>query len=284
MEYDYEISFLSVGHGDATLICQTTKKHAVLIDAAAAAPVLSALFTIKELKAIFITHWDEDHIGGMPAVISLLKSQNNKDVAFYINRQYSDTEIANRFSRTLDEGREDGTIKIAMAYKEYPGQVELIGGLFIILWPCHHVGIINPQDKNLDSLILKFEIEAMSVLLGGDAKGVVWPQIENTKLRSKVLRFPHHGGRLSTSKESWTADKLISEVDPEYVVLSSRKKSRHHPSQEFFEAMKNHTTRKFLFTSEGTIILQAESKSGAICVRCMLDNKEDETGGRSCFC
>lgn len=272
MEYDYEISFLAVGHGDATLICQTAKKHAVLIDAATAAPVLAALSNIKGLKAIFITHWDEDHIGGMPAVISFLKSQNNKDVAIYINRQYSDTEIANRFSRTLDEGFEDGIIKIEMAYTDNPGRVKLIGGIFVILWPYHYVGIINPKDKNLDSLILRFEIEAMSVLLGGDAKGVVWPQIENKKLRSKVLRFPHHGGRLSTSKESWSSDKLISEVDPEYIVLSLRNKSPHHPSQEFLAAMKNHTTRKFLFTSEGTIILQAESKSGAICLGCMPDN------------
>jgi competence protein ComEC len=267
MPYDYEISFLAVGHGDATLICQTAKKHAVLIDAATAAPVLSALSTIKELKAIFITHWDKDHIGGMPAVISLLKSQNNKDVALFINRQYSDTKIANRFSRTLDESREDGTIKFEMAYKDYPGRVKLIDGMFVILWPYHYVGIINPKDKNLDSLVLRFEIKTISVLLGGDAKGIVWPQIENSKLKANIFRFPHHGGRLSTIKESWSSDKLISEVDPEYIVLSLLKKSPHHPSQEFFEAMKNHTTRKFLFTSAGTIILQAESKSGAICIR-----------------
>lgn len=272
MQYDYEISFLAVGHGDATLICQTAKKHAVLIDAATASPVLSALSTIAELKAIFITHWDEDHIGGMPAVIKFLTSQNNKGVTIYINRQYPETEISERFRRALDEGREEGTIEIAMAYEEYPGQVELIEGLFIILWPHHHVGIINPKDKNLDSLVLRFEVEAVSILLGGDAKGVVWPQVENKKLRSKVLRFPHHGGRLSISKECWSSDKLISEVDPDYIVLSLRKKSRHHPSQEFLEAMRKHPNRKFLFTSEGTIILQAESKSGAICLRCMPDN------------
>lgn len=267
MQYDYEISFLAVGHGDATLICQTAKKHAVLIDAATAAPVLSGLSAIKELKAIFITHWDKDHIGGMPAVISLLKSQNNKDVAIYINRQYSDTKTAKRFSRTLDEGLEDGIIKIEMAYKDNPGKVRLIGGIFVILWPYHYVGIINPQDKNLDSLILRFEIEAISVLLGGDANGVVWPQIANKKLRSNVLRFPHHGGRLLTSKESWSSDKLIGEVNPEYVILSVGVHSRNQPSKEFIKAMKKHPHRKFLKTSEGTISLQMESKSGDISLR-----------------
>lgn len=272
MEYDYEISFLAVGHGDATLICQTAKKHAVLIDAATAAPVLSALSTIKELKAIFITHWDEDHIGGMPVVIKLLTSKSKKDVTVYINRQYPETEISERFRRTLDEGREEGTIQFAMAYKEHPGQVELIGGLFHILWPRHEIGIVNCKDKNLDSLILRFEIEKLSILLGGDAKGIVWPQIERKKLKAKILLFPHHGGRLSISKESWSSDRLIAEVDPEYVVLSVRSNSRHHPSPEFLEAIRKHPTRKFLFTSEGTVILQAESKSGDICLRCMPDN------------
>jgi competence protein ComEC len=267
MRYDYEISFLAVGHGDATLICQTAKKHAVLIDAAIAAPVLSAISTISELKAIFITHWDEDHFGGMPAVIKLLTSQNKRDVTVYINRQFSKTKIAQRFRRTLDEGREEGTITIPPAFADNSGHVKTIGGIFFILWPYNYVGIINPEDRNLDSLILRFEVEAISVLIGGDAKGVVWPRLDNKGLRSKVFRFPHHGGRLSTSKKSWSANKLISEVDPEYVVLSSREKSRQHPSQEFFEAMKNHTTRKFLFTSEGTIILQAESKTGAICIK-----------------
>jgi len=264
MQCDYEISFLSVGDGDATLICQTANKHAVLIDAATDTPVLSALSTITELEAIFITHWDKDHIGGMPSIITHLRSLNNKDVAVFINRQYSDTEVVKRLCRTLDEGHEDGTITFKMAYKDHPGQVELIGGRFMFLWPYHYVGIVNYNDKNIDSLILRFEIEKISILLGGDAKGTVWPQIGSKKLKAKILRFPHHGGRLSTSKESWSSDKLISEVDPEYVILSVGIGSRHHPSKEFIEAMKKHPNRKFLFTSKGTISLQAESKSGDI--------------------
>lgn len=269
MQYDYEISFLAVGHGDATLICQTAKKHAVLIDAATAAPVLSALSAIAEVKAIFITHWDKDHIGGMPAVINLLTSKNNKDVTVYINRQYPGTEISERFRRTLDEGIEDGTIKTAMAYKESPGQVELIGGLFIILWPWHwhKDSILNYKDTNLDSLVLRFEIATISVLLGGDAKGIVWPQIENSKLKANIFRFPHHGGSLSTSKKSWSSDKLIGEVDPDYVILSVGIHGRNHPSKEFIEAMKKHPNRKFFFTSKGTISLQMESKSGDISLR-----------------
>ncbi len=270
MQPDYEISFLSVGHGDATLICQTAKKHAVLIDAATAAPVLAALSTSIELRGIFITHWDEDHIAGIPAVISHLRSLKNKDVAVFINREYAGTKIVKRFRRALDEGREDGTIKIEMAYQDFPGQVDLIGGRFIILWPYHHTAIVKDKDKNLDSLILRFEIKKISILLGGDAKGIVWPQIESKKLKANIFRFPHHGGKLCSSKESWSCDKLILEVDPEYVVLSVRSNSRYHPSEEFIAAMKKHPRRQFLFTSNGTISLQIESTSGDVALSSML--------------
>lgn len=68
-------------------------------------------------------------------------------------------------------------------------------------------------------------------------------------------------------KQCWSSDKLISEVDPEYIVLSLRKKSPHHPSPEFLEAMRKHPDRKFLLTSEGTVSLQAQSKSGDISLR-----------------
>lgn len=272
MESDYEISFLSVGHGDATLICLTVKKHAVLIDAASHGPVLTAVASGPlELKAIFVTHLDKDHIAGLPAVISYLRSTKKTNILLFMNRQHAETKIVERFCRALDEAREDGTIKLEMAYKEYPGHVDLIGGSFVILWPTHENAILNDKDNNNDSLILRFEINKMRLLLGGDAEGIIWPQIESHDLKAKILRFPHHGGRLYSSKESWSSDKLIVEVDPEYVVLSVPSNSRHHPSEEFITAMKNHPNRHFLFTSEGNISMQAESKSGDIILSSMLE-------------
>ncbi len=69
-QHDYEVIFVDVGQGDATIIHKLSNIHSVLVDAGVADPVLSILKQHAELEAIFITHWDKDHIGGMPTVIN----------------------------------------------------------------------------------------------------------------------------------------------------------------------------------------------------------------------
>ena len=135
VEHDYEVIFVDVGQGDATLVRQLSNMNSVLIDAGVANPVLSVLKRGAELEGIFITHWDKDHIGGMPSIIRWLSNQNQKAVEIYVNRQPQSTDISKRLSKTLDEARESGTIILKMAYKEFPGQVPLIGGIFLFYGP-----------------------------------------------------------------------------------------------------------------------------------------------------
>jgi len=264
-EHDYEVIFVDVGQGDATLIRQLSSMNSVLIDAGVANPVLSVLKRGAELEGIFITHWDKDHIGGMSAVISALSNQNQKAVEIYVNRQAQSTDISKRLSKTLDEARESGTIILKMAYKEFPGQVQLIGGIFFIFWPLHETALLHPDDRNFDSLILHFEVGKFSLLLGGDAKGDVWPQIDQSSLKADVLRYPHHGGKLFKNKDNWCADELISKVNPGWVIVSVGKKKQHgHPSEEFTSAKSKHPNIQFLSTAKGNINLQIESSAGNI--------------------
>ena len=201
-QHDYLAEFLNVSQGDATLISQLPQKYSVLIDAAITKPVILALRHTTELKAIFVTHWDADHISGMPGLIRWLSDQHKKDVRFFVNRQQSDSNIAKRLRRSLDEASENGTINLQMAYRDFPGVVKIIGGTISILWPTHESGVLNPADRNLDSLVLRFDAGAFQLLLGGDAKGSVWPNIKEQELPASVFRYPHHGGRLLTSDKN----------------------------------------------------------------------------------
>jgi competence protein ComEC len=265
IQYDYEAMFIDVGQGDATIINQLSNMHSVLVDAGVPNPVLSVLKHSAELEGIFITHWDKDHIGGMPAVINWIKDQRQKAVEVFVNRQVPSSNISKRLRKTLDEARESETILFRMAYKEFPGYVELIGGNFFILWPLHETGVLYPDDKNLDSLILRFEVDKFSLLLGGDAKGDAWPRIDHKALKADVLRYPHHGGKLHKNKNDWSADELISKVNPDWVVVSVGKKKQHgHPSEEFIDAQSRHLKIQFLDTSKGNIRLQIESSTGNI--------------------
>ncbi len=265
VEHDYEVIFVDVGQGDATLIRQLSNMNSVLIDAGVVNPVLSVLKRSAELEGIFITHWDEDHIGGIPAVIGWIKDQHQKAVRVFVNRQVQSTDISRRLCQTFDEALENKTIIFQMAYKEFPKQVNLIGGSFFILWPLHEIGVLNPKDRNLDSLILRFEVGKFALLLGGDAKGNVWPRIDQTDLKADVLRYPHHGGKLYNNKGDWSADELISKVDPGWIVVSVGKENPYdHPSEEFMSAKSKYPNILFFSTAEGNINLQIESSAGNI--------------------
>ena len=264
-QHDYEVIFVDVGQGDATIIHKLSNMRSVLVDAGIADPVLSILKQHAELEAIFITHWDKDHIGGMSAVIKWLSNQNQKEVEVFVNRQFPSSNISKRLRKTLDEALGNGTIIHSMAYKEFPKQVKLIGGTFFILWPLHETGLLYPDDRNLDSVILRFEMGKFSLLLGSDAKGDVWPQLDRTALKADIFRYPHHGGKLYKNKDDWSADELISKVNPDWVVVSVGKNNPHgHPSEEFRQAKSRYPTIQFLDTTKGNIRLQIESSTGNI--------------------
>lgn len=125
VEHDYEVIFVDVGQGDATLIRQLSNMNSVLIDAGVANPVLSILKQSAELEGIFITHWDKDHIGGMPAVIDWIKDLHQRAVEVFVNRQVQSSDISKRLRKTLDEALENRTIIFRMAYKEFPQQAKL---------------------------------------------------------------------------------------------------------------------------------------------------------------
>jgi len=264
-QHDYEVIFVDVGQGDGTLIRQLSNMHSVLIDAGAGKPVLSVLKQSSKLEAIFITHWDKDHIGGMPGVISWLSNQHQKTVNVFINLQDTSTDIAKKFRRTLEEAYNNGTIELKPACNDSKGSIEIIDGKFLILWPPHATVVLHPENRNLGSLVLRFKVGVFSLLLGGDATGDVWPCIDHMSLKTDIFRYPHHGGALFNGTNSWSADQLISKVNPDWIVVSVGANNPHgHPSKEFIDAQSRHPNIQFLYTIKGNINLKIESSTANI--------------------
>ena len=262
IQYDYEAIFIDVGQGDATIIHNLSDMHSVLVDAGIPNPVLSVLKQSAELEAIFITHWDKDHIGGMPTVI---EDQRQNIVEIFVNLQHATTDIAKRLTRTLHAAYNDGKIKLKPACNDSKYPVEIINGKFLILWPPHAIVITRPDDRNFGSVILRFEVGKFSSLLGGDAKGDVWPKVDRAALKADIFRYPHHGGELYRNKDDWSADELISKVNPDWVVVSVGKNNPHgHPSKEFNQVKSRYPAIQFLDTTKGNIRLQIESSTGNI--------------------
>ena len=263
IQYDYEAIFIDVDQGDATIIHKLSNKHSVLVDAGNPNPVLPVLKQHAELEAIFITHWDADHIGGMPAVIDWIEDQTQNIVEVFVNLQHTTSKIAKRLTRTLDAAYNDGKIELKPACKDSRSTIEIIDGNFFILWPPYGKVIGRPDDRNFGSVILRFEAGKFSLLLGGDAKGDVWPQLDQTALKADIFRYPHHGGELYKNKDDWSANELISKVNPDWVVVSVGKNNPYdHPSEEFRQAKSRYPTIQFFDTTKGNIRLQIKSSTG----------------------
>lgn len=87
-------------------------------------------------------------------------------------------------------------------------------------------------------------------------------KLDKTALKADIFRYPHHGGELYENEGDWSADELISKVNPDWVVVSVGKNNPHgHPSEEFRQAKSRYPTIQFLNTTKGNIRLQMESST-----------------------
>jgi len=260
LQYNYNIIFFNVGQGDATLIQSVSTKSSVLIDAKNGKPICNFLCNAAKLEAIFITHWDQDHIYGIPEILNWLSENRQNQIDVFVSPKNSCSKIAKRLARRLNEADEDKIISIKSPFNE---NIKKIGGDFYVLWPQYKQCVINPDERNNSSLVLRFEAKLFTLLLGGDADGSVWPQIDAKWLKADILKYPHHGAKLKKSENDWSGTELISAVKPRRVVVSVGKNNSYcHPSSEFKKANSNFSEIEFFSTENGNINIQVETTTG----------------------
>ena len=214
-----EFHFLYVGQGDATLI--RLPEGDVLVDAGpnSSETLLEDSLRsagVRSLKLFFVTHPDEDHIGGADMIVR----------EFAAGRIYTpDPASREPDARALRaEAARCGT----EPRKTAAGDVFYIGGLRIdVLAP------IEPffGDANADSLVLLLTYGETRVLLTGDAE----ERSENRILdyygdslpRCDILKAGHHGSSTSSS------EKWLESVRPAIAIISCGKNNPYgHPHAE----------------------------------------------------
>jgi competence protein ComEC len=193
---DWKLEVLDVGHGLAVAI--THSERTLLYDTGASwgegsmadaviTPVLNV--TGYPLDALFISHWDNDHQGGMTTIIDTFQP---KEV----------------LSPQLDH-QDNPCVK---------GRLWWWQGLnFQILWPPKRViRAYNPH-----SCVIRVTDGTHSVLLTGDINALVEYQLINdTHLNAEVLIVPHHGSSTSSTKA------FVKKVEPKLAIASLAKQGR----------------------------------------------------------
>ncbi|MNW25209.1 ComEC family competence protein [compost metagenome] len=270
------VQFLDVGQGDSILITTPAGKH-ILVDAGGtmdftqgknawrkrkkpyevgAQTVVPLLKQrgVHQLEAVIVTHGDEDHAGGMRAVLEQIP------VKAFI------------FNGTLTGKTPDQLIRLALAkqiqiYSAYNG---------LTLEPDSHTNLrfLAPvmrgeevptrKEQNAESVVFCLEMGGATFLLTGDTvtsveKSMVEALMKNkghTMISAKmidVLKVAHHGSKTSTSME-W-----LSYWKPRNAVISAGVNNAYgHPNEQVLKRLEAHGSRIFRTDLMGEVQFRAK--------------------------
>lgn len=253
-----EIRFIDVGEGDATLIT-TPNKRAILIDAGTATAGREAVLPILEntgitLELIIASHYDADHIGGIPGIIRGMDNILGTGDDIIPSRGVLDrggpkgietAEVSDYFVTVNNcppplSPLPQGEGKIFLRYSLEPRSTFEIDGVeFEILAQngCFSDGYcegIEDGDENAHSMSILVRYNNITYLTSGDLPGPNFKNIYVTHDLERhipdlvdgvdILHVGHHGSHNSTSKE------FVDALKPDTAIISVGDNDYGHPS------------------------------------------------------
>jgi competence protein ComEC len=232
----YEITFLDVNQGDAIFI-RTPEGYTALIDSGPdegfdAGKNIVVPFLRKQgvnrLNLALVTHYHDDHIGGLPSVLDAIGAQTLLLPAPL-------TDLPSRY-------RDVFIISAGDRFKL--GDAE-----FTVLNPIENS---DPAENN-SSLVLLADFEGVKVLFTGDIEYETETILadDNTLVPVDVLKVAHHGSDTSSTKE------FLESVQPRYAVISVGRSNRFgHPSDVVLQRLENIGSQIYRTDIHGSVTIK----------------------------
>lgn len=225
-QFHYEVYFLDVGQGDATLFVSPQNKEIILIDTGGsmsypkkdyqirnrefnlADNIVTFLKSkrIRHIDLLLLTHGDADHLGYASAI--------GKEIAI--------KQVMLNKGETTDLEKE--LIEKYKRIENYQSNYFDFQTFFLKVY----------NNENDNSILTKIKIYDKTFLLMGDASSKVeWDLMNKTDVTSFFLKVGHHGSNTSSSFS------FLKKVHPNYAIISAGRNNRyHHPSKETIENLK----------------------------------------------
>lgn len=212
------VTILDVGQADAILIRQGGA--VALVDCGLDERAVTALVrnNVHHIDAVFVTHWDEDHWGGLPDV---LEQFSVGTIAVAANAlEDAPAEVSNRSGVEYRQVRRGDAVDIG-AFRAR------------VMWPFESVD----GEGNEDSLVLLLsyaqEGKSLRMLLTGDAELDQEREFAQEVGDIDVLKLGHHGSKVSVDGE------LLDVLSPELSIASAGEGNRYgHPSDACVDAVR----------------------------------------------
>jgi len=263
---DLTVAFLDVGQGDAIFIEAPNGKQ-ILIDGGSNGAVLRQLSKImpfydRSIDMIILSHPDQDHIGGLPAIL-----ENYKVDYVMESGVKSDSGTYETFENIVEwQGVEKILAQQGMIVSlcdspevglpENSGEAELpqdCGGYLEVLFPNVDV---SDFETNTSSIVIKLVYGDNSFLFTGDSPQSIEKYLAvafGSYLDVDVLKLGHHGSKNSNS------EIFLGFTSPEYAIASvGLNNSYGHPHQEALDLLKQFEIDLLRTDEEGTVIFKSD--------------------------
>lgn len=243
---DLEITFLSVGEGDAMYI-RTPDGDDMMIDAGDAKGGDVAYYTIRpfllskgvdDLERVLLSHNDDDHSGAVPYL------EENFPVEEYLLAAAAEPSYEELLNLAADKGSE-------VTWLKRGDRIDLGKGVSLsVLWPEAEA----TGESNELSLVVKLTYGDFDVLFTGDVegKGLQGLLDSGEDLSAELLKIPHHGSKNSYDEEFYRL------VDPDAVIISVGKNSYGHPADSVLDYWTFHGVDLYRTDEDGAVTVTVD--------------------------
>ncbi|MEE8638353.1 MAG: ComEC/Rec2 family competence protein, partial [Candidatus Margulisiibacteriota bacterium] len=208
---------------------------------------------IHKLDMVILTHPHDDHVGGLPEILSKIKVDSVLDTGFvYKSGSYR------RFLNLIEKNK----IKYELARA---GQRLNFGKGVVakILHPSLPFLTDTNSDANNVSMVFRMRYGKFSMLFTGDNEREGEERIleifPESYLASTILKVGHHGSGTSTSLS------FLNAVDPKIAVISCGKYNKfRHPHKTTLEKLAENDITIYRTDQRGAIVINSDGKKISI--------------------
>ncbi len=252
---ELNVTFFDVGQGDALLV-DTPSGHHFLIDTGrwmwhtdsgkrVLVPELKSM-GINHLDAIFLTHPQADHIGGILSILQAVRI----DTIYNIGKPY-DSKLFAHYHELAKQLK----VPLIRLFAGRPLSIDPNIRLYILA-PEFHAHNSNVNDL---SLIIKLVYGKTSFLFTGDAEQPEEDAVVHdfgSFLDSSVLKVGHHGSATSSTTS------FLDLVTPKIGVVSVGRHNRYgHPDLPAVDRLLHHHTQLHYTALEGAVTITSDGNN-----------------------
>lgn len=246
----FQLTFLDVGHGDASVL--HSGERTLVVDGGkegagwyTVLPWLRALPPGRRIS-LLLTHPDEDHLGGLFPLAERLEGIGE----VYWSGVMDSSPRLHAFLATL-------TMRGIPIVEWQRGHVEPWGnGAFISVLSPRSIESPLGKGRNNDSLVFRFEFGRFVALFMGDLERAGEEDLRRSFPPTSVslLKVGHHGSRTSSG------DAFLEWCEPMWSVISNDPK-RGHPHPVVSRRLREHSEHVFTTGREGSVTFQSDGET-----------------------